>query len=131
LATAPTTVRSPDVVALQRGLDALAGDVARIRQQLAALQAERDARLRRRLSPPDVRLLTRLLPPLSGAWGDEMFITQYVFDEPALARIVAEHSAKSLGKLFARAVDVPVGRYVIVACGQDNGSRRWQVHGVE
>jgi hypothetical protein len=128
----PTTVRSSaDLAALERGLNALAAVVARQQDQVAALQAERDDRLRRRLPRADVLLLTRLLPPLSGAWGSDTFFAADVFAEPALAPIVVGRSVKALGKLFARAAGVPIGRYVLVAVGRENGAWRWQVRGVE
>jgi hypothetical protein len=124
------TTALPDVLALQCELNALALDVTRLREQITALQADRDERLRRRLSQADVLLLQRLLPPLSGAWGDERFRASYVLDDPGLARFVAGFSVKALGRLLARATGVPIGRYVLVDCGRDDGARCWRICGL-
>jgi len=111
---------------------ALAVEVSNLRALVAELKAERDERRRRRLLPADPAFLARLLPALSGSWGSDQFQVRHVLEEPRLASVVAGHGAKSLGKLFARAVDVPIGVYVLVDCGwnQIENVRRWRVDGV-
>lgn len=110
----------------------LAAEVSALRSRLEVLEAVEAERRRRRLLPDDPGLLAKLLPVISGRWGDETFCVRHVLEDPRVAPFAAGRSVKALGKLFARAAGVPIGAYVLVDCGWDDevGVRRWRVDGV-
>ena len=126
-----TTLRKPPLTVEDLRLDLLAAFVD-LRGRVAALEAEAAERRRRRLLPGDPAFLARLLPALSGCWGDESFLVRHLLEEDRLASVSDGHSAKSIGKLFARAAGVPIGAYVLVDLGWNDHEkvRRYRVDGV-
>jgi hypothetical protein len=121
------------VEALEQQIAVLTLDTAALRGRVVTLEAIEADRKRRRLHRDDPPFLARLLPALSGAWGSSENFVRDVVDDPRLGRLTRGRNVLALGKLFARAVGVPIGDYVLVDCGLDpvEGVRRYRVEGVD
>ena len=111
-----------------------------IEARVSALEAEnlelraRVARLERQrldaLTAGDLDYLSqRFLPVVEAKLGsDPCFSWEFTeSDDPDLRAATAGWSTQRLGALLGRAVDVPIGRYVIVRAGKVGNAVRWSV----
>jgi len=82
------------------------------------------------LSRADCDRLSRVLPAISGVYGSQPFACRDLVDEdapPALRLVTAGMDARSIGSLFARAVDHVVDAYLVERCGDELHARLWRV----
>jgi hypothetical protein len=120
----PTTNRAildvlRELVAEARGLSA--GQAA----MLALLERGQSSTLSR----SDRAILARLLPPIGGVFGSELFAVREIFESesPALTVALRGLNLKPVGRLLRRAIDQPVDGYVVQREGTELHAALWRV----
>jgi len=84
------------------------------------------------LTRGDRALLAQLLPAIAGALGSEEFCSRDLtcHSAPALRLVLRQRSAKSIGKLLARAEGIPIADFVVQRRGTELRVGLWRVVGV-
>jgi hypothetical protein len=125
------TLPSKDEVAgptLEALLRELLGEVKGLRLDLRKPVTDRG---RVSLSRADRELLGRLLPAIGGVFGSEPFLARDLFEHDsaaaALRLVSAALKPRQLGRLFQRAVDIPISGYMVVRAGDELHTRLWRV----
>jgi hypothetical protein len=123
-------MKTADQVTPTRSLtfEQLAAEVQQLRAVVEVLLERTRPRLRR----ADALALGRLLPALVGAYGSEAFTCRDVVEDSsaAIRLVIGTRSAKSLGRLLARAADAgAVDGYVVERNGQAVNVTAWRIGG--
>jgi hypothetical protein len=81
------------------------------------------------LSRADRELLERVLPAVAGVKGPEWFTTNELLasDAPAVRLVLADLSAKRVGRLFSRGVGQSVDGYVVERGGEEAHRVQWRI----
>jgi hypothetical protein len=81
------------------------------------------------LSRGDRTILARLLPAIGGALGSEEFTSRDLACHSAsgLRLVLRRLSAKSIGRLLARADGVPIDGWLVERCGVEINVALWRV----
>ncbi len=93
-----------------------------IQEDLAALVAHVAA-----LTRAELRLLEAVLPVVAATVQGRSFAAADLFDVPALAAVLGDHSASSLSWLFRRCAGRKVAGVRIDSAGRDRGGALWAV----
>jgi len=126
---------------MMREAPPVAGDVAvldLLRELVVGQQRILHLLERHHQSPPspltrgDRALLAQLLPAIAGALGSEEFCSRDLtcHSAPALRLVLRQRSAKSIGKLLARAEGIPIADFVVQRRGTELRVGLWRVVGV-
>jgi hypothetical protein len=127
MASIEARVSSRDVErdALIARVEALESVVAEQGHRIGALE-----RARCRLSRGDHLALARLLPVIVGVYGSETFTARDLTTDPAagIRIVVGDRSAKSLGRLLARAAEAgAIDGLLVERAGQQINVTGWRV----
>jgi hypothetical protein len=81
------------------------------------------------LNLDDRAALARILPAVAGAYGETAFTSRDLFDDPspAVHFVVKGLSAKSIGKLLARAEGTPIAGLMVVRDGRAINVTQWRI----
>jgi hypothetical protein len=79
------------------------------------------------LSRDDRKLLMRLLPAIGGALGSEVFTSRDLACHAAPRLVLRGRSAKSIGKLLARADGRPIEGWIVERVGSEINVALWRV----
>jgi hypothetical protein len=84
------------------------------------------------LSRADLALLGRLLPAIGGVFGSDEFAVRELFerDSAALRLVLSGLNGIRIGRLFQRAVDIPISSYLVERAGVELHAALWRVVGV-
>jgi hypothetical protein len=108
-----------DLVSLRRDIVPTSGQIS-FRKEIPAL------------SRADVALLGRLLPAIGGVFGSDDFAVRELFekDSAALRLVLSGLNGIRIGRLFQRAVDIPISSYLVERAGVELHAALWRVVGV-
>ena len=108
---------------------ALETELSRLRLRVGVLEAAETQRQRARLKRGELRTLQTWLPAVVGALGSEEFLARELAEtnDVGLRLVVGDRSARSVGRLLARAEGIDIGGFVVVSSGVEVNVRRWSV----
>jgi hypothetical protein len=110
---------------IERAILAELQEIKRLVLQVLEGQQQRKPSLAR----TDRTRLERILPAVAGALGSEPFTSRDLAADrsPALRVVLRNLSAKSIGKLLARAEGLEIGGWLIKRCGVEINVTLWRV----
>ena len=105
-------------------LDDVVAELRAIRQLLEAA-----ARPSCSLSRSDRATLARLLPPIAGVFGSELFLVRDLFDSdaPALRLVLSGLTTNQVGRLFRRGEWQAIDGYLVQSEGSELNTVLWRV----